>query len=1477
MKKLLTILFCLSFVFSFGQKSGTQVPSGNPTNVMNGYWYSVNKYVSLGDSGMLLPRRDTNWLPLHEGALTYWQHTNVDSTIWIFDGLKWKQISTGSGGSEATSRFGVATEDVSLGQNRSFDFATPTYGFTWTSMSQRVSIDSATSTVVLGNDSLERINSSFFLPNIHPNICLTGCTVTPVDTATVTYTYIIAASTYYLNNVYHSSPEVTVTLSAADATNNRVDYFVLQSNNTGAAITGTPANPALPPDYNANTQLPISFATVAAGTVAPTNTTTVIYKENAGTPTEFAAASNSANINVNSTNNPYAGSKVVEFTTAATNNAVTYTWTGAIDFSTVSDLNYKIRSKGSFGANKKIRFQWFNGVTPVGVMIPFGNGSYGFASGTTGSYQNITIPLSDFGNITGATLLKMTVSNTSGTLGSYIDNIILINDTSTNNIGILTVLGVTPISVATFNNTAQVSLINSGVSAATYGDATHVGQFAVTAKGIISSASNVAITGLAPTAGTTGQVLTKNSNTNYDYSWATPTTGTVTSVALAAPSIFTVTGSPVTSTGTLTFASNNTTGDIIYGSASNTLAYLSDVSAGSYLRSGGVTTAPLWSTVKIPNTAVSGDIWMASATNTITALAKGSDGQVLTLASGLPSWATPTTGTVTSFTATDGNGFDFTVTNSTTTPTLTATTTVTDTRVMYSNATAIAGAAGMTFDGTSALTLGVTNTTLGKLLLKGNTSGTVTINSAAAAGTWTLTLPTTGGTNNYVLTTNGSGVSTWTDVTTIATGTVTSFSAGNLSPLFTTSVATSTTTPALTFSLSNAAAGTVFANVSTSSAAPAYTSSPVLGAQTVATGSLGFSGTTSGVITVKSADAAGTWTFTLPTTGGTNNYVLSTNGSGTSTWTDPNTLLTGAWLLASGGTLSGTNTITAGTNPIIFSTGVTSGTGATAGIQVAANSLTTGNGFDASSSSITTGNLMKLTSTSTAANAFALLNLNSSGANASSTRTATGQTISVTNSGTTSTNVGLNITASGATNNYALITGGGNVGIGTSTPTALLHVAGGISISAANIINGSVINIPAQTITDNTSSGSTGLTSFGVVNIGQPTIAASSSTTYTGIVSTLQIANAPTAGTNMTLSGSTFALSVVAGATSLQATTTNGLLTSKAGITMTTTPALAINSPATIVATNNAVTASTTAYTFIGNNTNTQTTGYIRGVSFTSVNGVASSATANIGTVYGFTSELRTQANNATALPNAIGFYSDYMLTLGQTQKVTTVKQFYAAPLGSGFIGGTAGDQTIQVVANSGNVYGLMIDSSNAVTFGAAAYNSTTATATFWGVYVRPNSGGTLEYNQLTWTAVGQADATVPTSALMTTSLAAAITSQSNNYTATASDHTIIETGTTKTVTLPTAVGIQGRIYIVKLTASSTATVATTSSQTIDGSTTYSLSAQYKYVAVQSDNANWHVIANNGIAIWIIIPLIPTAVIMIRRKKKFYEEFQQAA
>lgn len=89
------------------------------------------------------------------------------------------------------------------------------------------------------------------------------------------------------------------------------------------------------------------------------------------------------------------------------------------------------------------------------------------------------------------------------------------------------------------------------------------------------------------------------------------------------------------------------------------------------------------------------------------------------------------------------------------------------------------------------------------------------------------------------------------------------------------------------------------------------------------------------------------------------------------------------------------------------------------------------------------------------------------------------------------------------------------------------------------------------------------------------------------------------------------------------------------------------------------------------------------------------------------------------------------------------------------------------------------------------------------------------------------------------------IVSKSSAYTATTADRVILVTGNT-TITLPTAVGFSGwvREFTIKKTDSNvtTATVATTSAQTIDGAASVTLNAQNEAITVQSDGSNWQVV-----------------------------------
>jgi len=78
-------------------------------------------------------------------------------------------------------------------------------------------------------------------------------------------------------------------------------------------------------------------------------------------------------------------------------------------------------------------------------------------------------------------------------------------------------------------------------------------------------------------------------------------------------------------------------------------------------------------------------------------------------------------------------------------------------------------------------------------------------------------------------------------------------------------------------------------------------------------------------------------------------------------------------------------------------------------------------------------------------------------------------------------------------------------------------------------------------------------------------------------------------------------------------------------------------------------------------------------------------------------------------------------------------------------------------------------------------------------------------------------------------------------HTALATNHIINCTANTFTVTLPTAVGIQGKEYIVKNSGSGVITVDADGTETIDGDLTQSLN-QYDSLTIVSDNTNWIII-----------------------------------
>jgi hypothetical protein len=82
---------------------------------------------------------------------------------------------------------------------------------------------------------------------------------------------------------------------------------------------------------------------------------------------------------------------------------------------------------------------------------------------------------------------------------------------------------------------------------------------------------------------------------------------------------------------------------------------------------------------------------------------------------------------------------------------------------------------------------------------------------------------------------------------------------------------------------------------------------------------------------------------------------------------------------------------------------------------------------------------------------------------------------------------------------------------------------------------------------------------------------------------------------------------------------------------------------------------------------------------------------------------------------------------------------------------------------------------------------------------------------------------------------------KSATYTMLAADYLVECTANTFTITLPTAVGVVGKEYVIKNSGIGTITVDADGAETIDGALTKSL-AQYDVIKVMSNGTNWIIV-----------------------------------
>lgn len=233
---------------------------------------------------------------------------------------------------------------------------------------------------------------------------------------------IVSPAVYVINGVQYESELTPLTVTTADATNDRIDVIALTTSGTAVLVDGTPGATPEKPDIDPATQLELTFVLVPATATTLGVTVTDVYLEN----TEYTTSQSGSAFNFASTNNPRTGTLCVEATSAANGNYAQFEAPSPIDAGDFDNLVFYIRSKASWPGPKSLTLSLRATNTLRGSSVTVSEGSFGFTSSNILTYQQIVVPMSLFGaGGLSVNRLRIAVSGGGAAIGFYLDDITL--------------------------------------------------------------------------------------------------------------------------------------------------------------------------------------------------------------------------------------------------------------------------------------------------------------------------------------------------------------------------------------------------------------------------------------------------------------------------------------------------------------------------------------------------------------------------------------------------------------------------------------------------------------------------------------------------------------------------------------------------------------------------------------------------------------------------------------------------------------------------------------------------------------------------------------------------------------------------------------------------------------------------------------------------------------------------------------------